>query len=565
MEIFTIKELSFTYPNEKEPAIQAINLSIRTGTIHVIFGESGSGKSTLLKLLKPELSPIGKKVGNIYYDGQLLENIHERVSAAEIGFVMQNLQTQIVTDTVWHELAFGLENLGIAPYLIRQRVAEIANFLGIQAWYHQKTTELSGGQKQILNLASVLAMQPKVLIFDEPTAQLDPIAATKFIQMLQQINQELGITIILVEHRLEEVLAIADQVSLLERGRLLVKDMPENIGNYLFHQQEEHRLFLALPTPTQVFLRLNHQGKNPLTIREGREFLNSYVGKVENSETIINSTNNEEKSEEIVIHMKNIWFRYVRDARDIVTGVNFQMQKGEIISLLGGNGSGKTTLLRIMSGQLQPQRGSIRLNGKKLKNYKKGELYHQQVAVLPQDPLTMFIGQTIRQDYAEISPVMGYSDVQFDKLLSEIVTELNIGKLLERHPYDLSGGELQKVALGKLLLLQPKILLLDEPTKGMDARSKADFIDLLKRLQQSDISIMIVTHDIEFSAQVSNRCGLFFDGKIVSLTTPEQFFSQNTYYTTAASRMSRHIFKQTITTQALVEECLKMKEKRYEE
>lgn len=550
MALLQIKNLTFSYPETKTPVLKEINLNVKQGEFIVLFGESGSGKTTLLKLLKRELAPHGKKTGTITYEGIALDDLTDRVSASELGYVMQNPESQIVTDKVWHELSFGLENLGVKTDVIRRRVGEIANFFGIHTLFRNNTTDLSGGQKQLLNLASIMVMQPKVLILDEPTSQLDPIAATSFINTLQKLNEELGLTIILVEHRLEEVLPLADRIILLEDGKLLLDNKPGLIGQELMYLNNQHRMFLALPTSIQVYHALRFTGVSPLTIREGRMFLTKYYKPI-STDLIEEFTLNKE----VVIELKDVWFRYEKDLPDILENVDIKIYQGEILSILGGNGSGKTTLLNIMSGTSRAYRGKVNINGKSIKKYKGAELYRHNLAVLPQDPQTVFIKSTLRDDYTEIMKVLDYNKEDMEKAIITITEKLAITHLLDSHPYDLSGGEQQKAALGKILLLKPKIVLLDEPTKGIDAFSKDILAEIIKSLQAEGLTIILVTHDIEFAAIISDRVGLFFDKNLISLDTPIKFFAENNFYTTAASRMSRHLFDYTVTKDKIIKAC----------
>lgn len=553
MEIIKVENLNFTYPEQKIKALENISFSIEQGEFVAVCGESGSGKTTLLKLLKRELAPYGDKDGNIYYKDKRLEELDARIAASDIGFVMQNPENQIVTDKVWHELAFGLENLGIPTPVIRRRVGEMANFFGIHQWFRKKTTELSGGQKQLLNLASIMVMQPEVLILDEPTSQLDPIAASDFISTLEKLNRDLGLTIILVEHRLEEVIPISDRVMIMEKGNIILYDKPQYIGQELKEIDENHKMLSALPSAIRIFNGLDTKGQSPLTVREGREFLsNNYENKIVALDRFSTNYNNEEEN---IIELKNIWFRYERDLPDVLTGLNFHVKKEEIVSILGGNGSGKTTFLNIISGQNKPYRGKILIRGKKINKYKGKELYKHNIALLPQNPQTVFLKSTIKEDYKEIGKAMGYTKEEINTYTEEIVEMLSIKELLDKHPYDLSGGEQQKVALGKILLLKPKILLLDEPTKGIDAFSKKVLYDILLDLKKQGVTIIMVTHDVEFAAVASDCCSLFFDGEIISTDRPVEFFSNNSFYTTAANRISRHMYNNAITCEDVIEIC----------
>ena len=250
MALLEVKNLSFTYPRqpkdtmEAKPALSGVSLDIRRGEFMVLCGASGCGKSTLLRLLKRELAPKGEKSGEIFFCGKEQSELSEREAACEIGYVLQNPENQIVTDKVWHELAFGLENMGVPTPVIRRRVAEMACFFGIDYWFRKKTTELSGGQKQLLNLASILSMQPKLLILDEPTSQLDPIAASDFIHTLSKINKDLGLTILMTEHRLEEVFPLADRVAVMDQGKLLFVETPRKAGHELKQFDQNHRMLL---------------------------------------------------------------------------------------------------------------------------------------------------------------------------------------------------------------------------------------------------------------------------------------------------------------------------------
>lgn len=554
MEIIRIENLNFNYIEESKSTIENLSLNIDQGEFVVICGESGSGKTTLLRLLKRELQPHGNKWGNIYYKGKKIEELNDRTSASDIGFVMQNPENQIVTDKVWHELAFGLENMGVPTPIIRRRVSEMAIFFGIHEWFDKNTAELSGGQKQLLNLASIMVMQPEILILDEPTSQLDPIAASDFISTLVKLNQDLGLTILLVEHSLEEALPVSDKVVVMEEGKIILNDKPENIGQGLKEINSNHKMLLALPTPIGIFNGLDGKGKSPLTVRSGRDFLsNNYKNEITKLER--NLPKDKEQNPENIVELKNIWFRYERDLPDVISGGDLKVEKGEIFSILGGNGSGKTTLLNIISGQNKPYKGKVLIRGKKIKDYRGKELYKHNIASLPQDPETVFLKNTVKKDYEEMGKVMDYKSSEINDYILEIAEMLSITKLLDKHPYDLSGGEQQKAALGKILLLKPKILLLDEPTKGIDSFAKETLKDILFDLKKQGVTIIMATHDVEFASITSDHCGLFFNGEMTSVDDPVSFFSNNNFYTTAASRISRHMYKDTITSKDVIEIC----------
>lgn len=548
MELLQVENLSFRYPKAEQNALEEIGFSVQSGEFIVLCGPSGCGKTTLLRLLKKELSPAGEMSGQITYQGAPQEAL---VDAGAIGFVQQNPESQIVTDKVWHELAFGLENMGVPTEVIRRRVGEMASFFGIQGWFRQKTDELSGGQKQLLNLASVMVMQPDLLILDEPTSQLDPIAAADFIATLQKINREFGLTILLAEHRLEEVFPIADRVLVLEKGRILLDDDPHKIGLRLSDLQPNHPMLHALPSAVRIWQGLNMAEPCPLTVREGRDFLERHF--TSRAETL--PTSEIPEAGETAVELKNVWFRYEKDLPDVLRGVSLKVHRGEIFCVLGGNGAGKTTALNVIAGLDRAYRGKVLIGGTPIKDYKGSTLYRNNLALLPQNPQTVFVKDTVRADLSEILETMEIPKKERAAQMQAVADKLGISDLLDRHPYDLSGGEQQKSALAKVLLSEPKILLLDEPTKGIDAFSKQNLREILRELKQDGITVILVTHDVEFAAEAADRCAFVFDGEILSVDPPQKFFAENNFYTTAANRMARGLWKNAVTCEQVIACC----------
>ncbi|WIL40114.1 ATP-binding cassette domain-containing protein [Kurthia sp. YJT4] len=546
MALIEINQLTFSYPLATKPTLKNISLEIEAGEFVVLCGTSGCGKSTLLKHLKRELTPHGQMSGTIHFNGVALQDLPQREAASQIGYVLQKPELQIVTDKVWHELSFGLENLGYDSMTIRRRVAEMASFFGIQTWFRKNTTDLSGGQKQLLNLASIMVMQPQLLVLDEPTSQLDPIAASEFIATLQKLNKELGLTIVLVEHRLEEVYPIADRVIILDAGEIIANDTPIKAATRLRHVDAHHPMLLGLPTPLRVHHALKQSDETPLTIRDGRTWLEKHYEKDHKQ------IQEAESSGEVVLDVQDVWFRYDRHAEDLIRGLNFQLHQGEFLSIVGGNGTGKSTTLGLITGLLKPHRGKVTIFNKPLKKYAKKELYQGMISMLPQDPTTLLVEKEVQLELAMMSKDQAAID--------RVIDLLQIRHLLAQHPYDLSGGEQQKVALGKVLLKNPKILVLDEPTKGLDGESKQVLARILHDLQSQGTSILMVTHDVEFSAEHATSCAMFFDGEIVAKGTPAAFYSGNHFYTTATNRMCRQLFEDVVTTEQLIARCQSLQE-----
>ena len=380
------EQFCFSYPEQPKNVLQDVSLTIRGGEFVVLCGPSGCGKTTLLRQFKSAIAPHGRRSGTILFDGAPLEEMDQLAQTTRIGFVQQNPENQVVTDKVWHELAFGLESLGFDTPTIRRRVAEMASFFGIQEWYYKNVTELSGGQMQLLNLASIMVMQPELLILDEPTSQLDPIAAGEFLATVGKINRELGTTILLTEHRLEDAFPLASRVVVMDRGSVIAEGTPQEVGLSL--KDKGHSMFLAMPTAMRVWAAVENDAPCPVTVREGRDWLAAYADAHPLSELSPEPTY--DCGEEKVLSADALWFKYEKDAPDVVKGLTLTVKKGEFLALLGGNGTGKTTSLKLLAGLLTPYRGMVQLHG--------------SVGVLPQNPQTLFVKKTVREDLLELLP-----------------------------------------------------------------------------------------------------------------------------------------------------------------
>ena len=574
MNCIEVKNFSFQYPKESHAALYQVSMEVEEGSFVVLCGKSGCGKSTLLRQFKSVLASHGEKKGEILYGGQNLEDVDLRTQSAEIGYVLQNPDNQIVTDKVWHELAFGLESLGYDTPTIRLRVAEMASYFGIHSWFLKNVSELSGGQKQLLNLASVMAMHPKLLILDEPTSQLDPIAASDFLETVRKINRDIGTTVILTEHRLEDVIPWADKVYVMDKGRMIADGTPNEIGEQL--RTMGHDMFLSMPAPMQIYAGTNSSLRCPLTVSQGRRWLSEEletkgikIKKERNQEETAEKKNSifgkfaglkKEPEKEIPeIRIKDVWFRYERDLPDVVKGLSLDIKKGEIFAVVGGNGTGKSTAMSLIARIRFPYRGKIYLEGKEIGKYSDDELYHGFLGVMPQNPQSLFVKKTVREDLYEV--IDGKRERKSDAYPIEmkkkdavegIVSLTRLEGLLDRHPYDLSGGEQQRLALAKVLLLRPKILLMDEPTKGIDNHYKKELGEILKKLSEHGVTILMISHDVEFCAQYADRTGLFFQGNVVTSEESKKFFAGNNFYTTAANRMARNYFPNAVTVEDVV-------------
>ena len=531
MACITVEHLSFTYPDRSRAALRDVSFSVEEGEFLTVLGPSGGGKSTLLRCLKPALTPHGLLEGEILFCGRQLSAAEPRQQAAEIGFVLQDPEHQLVTDKVWHELAFGLESLGMQTSVIRRRVAEMAAFFGIEDWFYRDVSTLSGGQKQLLNLASVMAMQPKLLLLDEPTSQLDPIAASEFLSAVARLRRELGITVILSEHRLEEAIPLSDRVLALD-GSVLTWGSAAEVSRQLFERRSP--VYASMPTPIRVSTAVS-SAACPVTVTEGRQWLTEFA---KTQQLLPVPPRTLRPAGEQVLSVKDVYFRYEKNGPEVLRGLNCEVAKGQMTALLGGNGSGKTTVLSLLAGLQKPQRGRMTCRAKR-------------IGLLPQDPRMLFVRATVREELGEL--LTGEADRE--QRIADMAALCKLDALLDAHPYDLSGGEQQRAALAKLLLSAPEVLLLDEPTKGMDAQSKRELAVILRKLLSGGATVVMVSHDVEFCAEYADRCLLLFDGGIAAEGNPTEFFSGNSFYTTAANRMARQLLLNAVTCGELIAAC----------
>ena len=577
--IFDIDKFSFAYPDGNDEsgrtylpdALRDTELHVRQGEFVVILGRSGCGKTTLLRQLKPSVTPVGKKKGQIIFDGKDICSLDDRIAASQIGFVWQDVNAQLVTDKVWHELAFGLESLGYDNGYVRRRVAEMGSFFGLGDIFHRKVMELSGGQKQLVNLASVMAMSPKVLVLDEPTSQLDPIAANDFINSLVRINRELGTTIIMTEHRLEDVLPVCNRSVVMENGRIIYDGDVRGFAESVRSKRIDRGLYLSMPASVQIYMGLEKDsGKQlPLTVPDAREWLvdydrkfrenggapvvpeiqnrgadegvngfenqadNAAVDKGDKKRGAVNGQKDAGCREEhpVVCSLDEVSFRYERNTGDVLRQVSLDIYANEILMINGSNGCGKSTMLSLIANLYSPYSGKLRI----AKNLRTG--------MLPQNPELLFTRRSVRDELI---------DANDRQQLAEIVRFCRLEELLDRHPYDLSGGEKQRLGLAKVLIADPDILLMDEPTKGLDNGFKMQLADMLRKLQKRGKTIVVVSHDIEFCAVAGDRVALLFDGEVAMVGDVRSYMSDNNFFTTAASRISRNILDGAVTVREVL-------------
>lgn len=458
---------SFAYPDAPQPVLGPLDWSVDQGAFVVLVGSTGCGKTTLLRNCKPALAPEGAHTGTLEVLGRAVNSYSAAEGAAAIGYVAQSPENQVVCDTVWHEIAFGLENLGTPQAIMRRRVAEVAHFFGIEPWFRRPVSELSGGQLQIVNLAAVLALQPRVLLLDEPTAQLDPVAEKNFLHLLFRVNRELGITVVVATHAPEAMRNYATEVVGLSCGSLK-KCGAKDSGS-----------------------------AQPLKLSPDELHLDRLQGEPASA-----------------ISLRDVWFRYARDAEWVARGLNLEVRRGSIHAIVGGNGCGKSTLLRLIAGVLKRERGRV-----------SNTLVARQ-ALLPQNPKTLFVCDTVADELREWQASCGYDDVAIEDMLERF----SLSARADNHPYDLSGGQQQLLAFAKILLTDPDLLLLDEPTKGLDVPTKRAVANAVVACARAGATIVLVTHDLTFVSRVADTTTMLFDGEATCTEPTDEFFAGNLFY-----------------------------------
>ena len=592
--IIQIRDLTFAYAAGGEPVLSDINIDIGSGEFVIIMGSSGSGKTTLLKMLKRNMIPAGRYSGRVYIYGKEADKLTDRENAAGIGYVSQDPDNQIVTDKVWHELAFGLENLGMDNVTIRKKVAEMSEYFGITGWYDREVSKLSGGQKQILNLASVMVMQPGILLLDEPTANLDPLAAIRFLDVVKRINQELGVTVVMVEHNLEHIYADADRIIAIDKGRVAANSSPKKAAADIITAGSF--LIEGLPVASRLYAGYNKKNGNsvvsynnvnidsnnkdnhilsdeiPLTVKEGRwwyvnykkvygkditkdkDKINNFTGKSIINDKVIkkdvleedNITGNKNKKrigfikknnlenkssrkntdniENTVCQIKNVSYSYNKKLPYIIDGVDVSFKEGRITAILGGNGAGKSTMLKLIAGIIEPVRGKI--------------ISNKRIIMLPQDPKAVFTEVSVEEELAEVLMDKGngiYNNMPMEdkrEIVEQIIEEFGLNDIRKNNPYDISGGQQEKLAIAKVLLLKPELLLLDEPTNGLDPYFKKTLGKLLKKINAGGVTIIIVSHDLEFVDSFCDDVIMLFDRKVAAQDSTHKFLRDNMFYTT---------------------------------
>ena len=604
MPLYKIENLTYYYPDAEKAALENINLEIAEGEFILVTGGSGSGKSSLARALAGLIPDFygGRIGGKVYFQGKDMRALDRRKLARRVGMVFQDPEKQIVQTQVEAEIAFGLENLGSTNEEMLRHVAEVICFMGLERIKGDFTANLSGGQKQKLALASVLAMQPHVLVLDEPTSQLDPVAAEDILNLAKRLNEEMGFTVIMIEQRLERCYHLADRVLLMDRGKI-VRDgsaravAGQTIDGCAPFLPPVARFFAGLPAPVI-----------PLTVKEGRKLLLSRLNITEKGgatsapETGVSGAaqpaamnsgalpaapalraakkdgkllyslfntgpaggapNIPETSAAgtarpaaanggdpppaaaggSAVYLKNLWFTYP-GGQEVLKGVSLVIEKGEFVTVLGENGAGKSTMLRLLTGLLKPDRGSVKVLGRDAGRNGFKEL-RRHIAYLSQNPNDYLFQDTVEDELLFTLKNFGLKDTS---AAAEMLERFHLTRYRRTNPRDLSSGERQRVALASVLVTSPGLIILDEPTRGVDFRLKEELGVFLRQEAAKGRTVLVVTHDVEFAAEYATRVVLMFSGRVAGDGKKHDVLGKSIFYSSQLGKMCRGICDGVLT------------------
>ncbi|TCO71478.1 ABC transporter ATP-binding protein [Marinisporobacter balticus] len=500
MEILKIQDLTYYYPRKEEPALKCVNLSVTEGEFILLFGKSGCGKSTLGRVFN--------KIVPEFYGGKIKGNVESKV---DIGMVFQDPEKQLVMEQVEREIAFGLENIGINYEVMRKKVMETLSFLNIWDIRYKKTYELSGGQKQKLAIGATIAMGYKFLVFDEPTSQLDPVAAEEILHILKRLNEELGYTIVLIEQRIDKCFHLADRVLFMEESQIIFDGAPKDFVAWSYKHEKNFS-----PSVSNYFVKLGEKNI-PLTVKEGRKKLrkNLFLKKP----VVIQHETKEEYGNREAISIKKLYFTY-ENGKEALNGVDLKVFKGEVLGIMGENGGGKSTLLKNISGLLKPDKGNLSVCG--------------EVGYLSQNPNDYLFNDTV---YEELKYTLDQKGIKDLSRIEKVLKNLELLRYKDKNPRDLSGGEKQRVALGSILVMEPEILILDEPTRGLDRDLKERLGEIILNLKNKGKTVILVTHDVEFVGKFCERVCLMFDGSVAQVGSKYDVLTEGIYYATQMNKL----------------------------
>lgn len=544
MPLFKVENLTYYYPETEKAALRDINLEIEEGEFILVAGGSGSGKSSLARVLAGLIPDFygGRIGGRVFFKGKDIRTMDRRKLAMEVGMVFQDPEKQMVQSYVEAEIAFGLENLGLDPEEMSRRIAEVISFMNLTPIREMFTANLSGGQQQKLALASVLAVQPHVLILDEPTSQLDPVSAEEILNLVKRLNEEMGFTVIMIEQRLERCFHLADRVLFIERGEIICD------GKAQEKACEAIKMGLPFVPPVARFFADLNLSSVPITVKEGRKLLRSCLkGKKPTSKIQLGLCRKNVHVEDLreqnsVVSLKNVWFTYP-GGQEVLKDASLDIREGEFVAILGENGAGKSTLLKHMIGMLKPGRGKVHVLGKDISKNGYKEI-RRFTAYLSQNPNDYLFQDTVEDELLFTLKNFALTDIS---VVDEMLEKFHLSRYRKTNPRDLSSGERQRVALASVLVTRPRLIILDEPTRGVDFRLKADLGKFLQKEAEKGSTVIVVTHDVEFAAEFAAKVAMMFSGRIVSDGEKHEVLGKSIFYSPQIGKMCMGICEGILT------------------
>jgi len=555
--LIRIEGLTFYYSGATQPSLQDINLEVNGGEFVLMTGPSGGGKSSLCRCLNGLIPHFygGKIAGRVEVGGLDTLKHSTKELATRVGMVFQDPENQLVSLDVEREIAFGLENLAFSKNLIAKRIEESLDTLGISDLRHRQLHELSGGEKQKVAIASVLALHPSILILDEPTSELDPKGAEELLSVAMRLNDELGLTVILVEHRLDRVLQYADRLIVLNRGVIAIDGKVRDVMSSRY--QELSQMGIGVPPMIRLVQELKDRGigieGTPLTVKEGRAMLDKAFHRASGQFTRSSESNGGKP----LVETKRLWHAYP-SGLTALKNVSLSIDEGEFVAIMGRNASGKSTLVKHFNRLLTPTKGRVKIDGIDTKEATIAELA-RKVGFVFQNPNDHLFADTVTEEITFTLKNLGFGGGEIKSRTSEMLEKFNLGEYRNHYPRSLSGGEKQRVALASVIAVRPKILILDEPTRGMEYRLKSELIRFLEEYRQQGNTVILVSHDVEMVAECADRVILLSEGKVVVDGEKHEVLSQALLFSPQINRLAQAFARYGVPNNILtVDEALDM-------
>jgi energy-coupling factor transport system ATP-binding protein len=553
IELVEIEGLSYWYPGRREPALSDVSLGLSPGEFVLLVGASGSGKSTLCRAVNGLVPHFygGRIAGHVKVAGMDTASTEVRDLARVAGMVFQDPENQMVAENLVSEVAFGLENIGLDRLQMRKRVEEVLASLRLSSLRDKRVSELSGGEKQKVALASVLVMHPQVLILDEPTSQLDPISADDFLSTLKSLNDELGLVVLLAEHRVERCFHFADRVVVMDGGRIEFAGEPGEMASW-----SKGKRWVMLPPITRLFLD-GEDNNPPLTVKAGRMKVAELAGNGSRAGREPPAAGTEAASESprarkktgggraplIVAH--DLWHVY-DNGTEALRGVDLEIEQGEFVAVMGENGSGKSTLVKHFNGLLRPSKGRVLVEGLDTRKAEVAQLA-RTCGMLGQNPRSQLIADNSEAELEASLRAMRVPRESWGRMIDETLKLLEIEPFRDFNPEDLSCGERERVALASVLVYGPRMLVLDEPTRGVDQKTKERLSEHLRRYNSEGNTVVLVTHDLEFAAECCTRVLLMGGGRILADGDKHRVLAESLFFTTQYNKCFRGVADGVVT------------------